>query len=137
MGTLSIAAGATVASSNSTAGAITLRGADIEINTGANAAVIGAATPSRDHAQRHAHRFDRPRRLAFDASGNLYVANSGNDTVSKFAPGSTHAQRTLTGLIRPFALAFDGSGNLYVANSGNTVSKFAPGSTTPRRPSPV
>ena len=28
------------------------------------------------------------------------------------------------------ALAFDGSGNLYVANVGNTVSKFAPGSTT-------
>ena len=29
-----------------------------------------------------------PRALAFDGSGNLYVANMGNNTVSKFAPGS-------------------------------------------------
>ena len=73
-----------------------------------------------------------PSALAFDSSGNLYVANSNNGTVSKFAPGSTTPTATLTGLSNPKALAFDSSGNLYVANSNNdTVSEFAPGSTTP------
>jgi hypothetical protein len=67
--------------------------------------------------------------LAFDTSGNLYVANG--TAVSEFAPGSTTAKNTITGLGVPKALAFDQSGNLYVANSFNsTVSKFAPGSTT-------
>ena len=42
VGTLSIGAGATVTSTNPTAGAITLRGADIDIDTSANPAVIGA-----------------------------------------------------------------------------------------------
>ena len=57
-----------------------------------------------------------PVALAFDSSGNLYVANQDGNTVSKFAPGSTTASATLTGLNRPDALAFDSSGNLYVAN---------------------
>ena len=30
------------------------------------------------HAHRHAHRAARPMALAFDGSGNLYVANFGN-----------------------------------------------------------
>ena len=42
-----------------------------------------------------------PDALAFDASGNLYVANYWQQhTVSKFAPGSTTPTATLTGLIR-------------------------------------
>ena len=57
-----------------------------------------------------------PDALAFDASGNLYVANTGGNTVSEFAPGSTTPTATLTGLNDPYALAFDASGNLYVAN---------------------
>ncbi len=73
-----------------------------------------------------------PIALAFDSSGNLYVANEAGTTVSKFAPGSTTPTATLTGLNNPIALAFDSSGNLYVANYyGNTVSRFTPGSTTP------
>ena len=35
-----------------------------------------------------------PDALAFDSSGNLYVANDGDNTVSKFAPGSTTAIAT-------------------------------------------
>ena len=72
-----------------------------------------------------------PDALAFDTSGNLYVANAGNNTVSVFSSGATTASATLTGLSTPDSLAFDASGNLYVANSGGTtVSVFAPGATT-------
>ena len=51
-----------------------------------------------------------------------------------FAPGGTSPVATLTGLNAPRALAFDSSGNLYVANfsaTNGTLSKFAPGATTP------
>ena len=75
---------------------------------------------------------DSPLGLAFDSSGDLFVANFGGSTVSEFAPGATVPTATLTGLNAPIALAFDANGNLYVANlNGNTVSKFAPGSTIP------
>ena len=53
VGTLSIAAGATVVSSNPTAGAITLRGAEIDIDTSADPAVVWAET-------HHAYRHDSP-----------------------------------------------------------------------------
>ncbi|HEY5311060.1 MAG TPA: hypothetical protein VIK18_01030, partial [Pirellulales bacterium] len=73
-----------------------------------------------------------PIALAFDSSGNLYVANYGNNTVEEFAPGSTTASATYSaGVSGPEALVFDSSGNLYVANANNnTVQEFAPGSTT-------
>ena len=44
---------------------------------------------------------DYPEALAFDSSGNLYVANAVSDTVSEFAPGSTTPTATLTGLDDP------------------------------------
>ena len=53
--------------------------------------------------------------MAFDPSGNLYVASG--STVIEFAPGSTTPGATLTGLSYPVALAFDQAGDLYVANN--------------------
>ena len=58
-----------------------------------------------------------PFALVFDASGNLYVANEGGNTVPVYAPGSTKVLRTISGdMVNPEVLAFDGSGNLFVAN---------------------
>ena len=59
-----------------------------------------------------------PRGLAFDNSGNLYVANLGNGTIGKYnSNGGTIDASFVTGLREPFGLAFDNSGNLYVSNS--------------------
>ena len=70
--------------------------------------------------------FSDPRGLAFDTSGNLYVANYGNNTVSKVTPGGA-VSTFATGLNLPWGLAFDGSGNLFVANyGGKTISKVSP-----------
>ncbi len=71
--------------------------------------------------------FNAPDGLAFDAAGNLYVANyAGTNAVSKVTPTgvvSTFAPR----FPGPNALAFDATGNLYVADYlGNTVSKVTP-----------
>ena len=64
--------------------------------------------------------------LAFDSSGNLYAANAGGDTISKFdSTGSFQSTIGSGNLNTPTGLAFDSSGNLYAANLGaNTISKF-------------
>ena len=70
-----------------------------------------------------------PYGLAFDTSGNLYVADSNLDQISIITPGGTvstfafmPASSGATGL------AFDGSGNLYVADqSSDQISMITPG----------
>ncbi len=76
----------------------------------------------------------RPAGLAFDASGNLWVANVTASTVVQFSP----AQLAATGnhvptvtisasggsLSSPYALALDAGGNLWVANLTNTVVRY-------------
>src|SRR5262245_25166897 len=75
----------------------------------------GSSLVSGNHA--------RPTGLAFDRSGNLYVANRADNTISKIAPGGS-VRTFASGLASPEGLVFDHGGNLYVANSGNhTVSK--------------
>ena len=68
-----------------------------------------------------------PFALAFDPAGNLYVTNSGDNTVEKFSPtgmGSVFAD--LTG---PRGLVIDALGNLYVSTANDTIEKIAPDGT--------
>jgi hypothetical protein len=59
------------------------------------------------------HGMKDPRRLAFDASSNLYVSNADSNTVSVYLPGKTSVLRTISqGIKSPSALAFDASENL-------------------------
>ncbi len=75
-----------------------------------------------------------PHGLAFDSSGNLYVANQINGTIEKF-DSSRNGTIFASGLDHPEGLAFDSSGNLYVADwgsidkfdSGGNMSTFASG----------
>src|SRR3954471_7689653 len=68
--------------------------------------------------------WERPRGMAFDRAGNLFI--SGNDSIVKFTPdgsGSTFA----SGLKSPFGLAFDKDGNLFYAETGaGAILKFSP-----------
>ena len=67
-----------------------------------------------------------PFSISFDATGNLYSANS-NNTISKITPAGsvTQAWATLAASSNPQFMVFDPSGNLYVSCWGtSTVSKI-------------
>ena len=91
---------------------------------------------------------DGPVRLAFDASGALWVSGKNSNTIVKYAPeqlassGAPSPQVVLRStpgsLAEPGALAFDPHGALWIANAGNdSVVMFTPaqlaasGSPTP------
>lgn len=66
---------------------------------------------------------NNPRGMAIDASGNVYVANSGNNTISKYNSSGTYVGTFGSGATMSFpkALVFDSSGNAYVLNLGATA----------------
>lgn len=85
--------------------------------------------------------FPGPAAVAFDASGNAYVSDARNHTVSIITPGG--AVTTLAGLagtsgsddgigsaarfLQPDGMAVDSAGNVFVADSGNfTIRKITP-----------
>src|SRR5439155_193118 len=89
-----------------------------------------------------AARFYSPYGVAVDSAGNVYVADTFNDTIRKVTPGG--AVTTLAGLAGsggsadgsgsaarfyyPYGVAVDGAGNVYVADTGNyTIRKVTPG----------
>jgi hypothetical protein len=81
---------------------------------------------------------DSPAALIIAPSGQLYVANAGNSSVSVFAQGGSKPIRRITkGLSAPVALAVDSAGRLYVANlpesGAGWVTVYAPGGTRPIR----
>jgi hypothetical protein len=78
--------------------------------------------------------------IGTDSSGNLYVANNGNSTVTEYAPGTTSPSTTYTnGVSAPYDVKVGSDGRVYVANltgspSGlGSVSEYPAGSTTPDR----
>ncbi len=75
-----------------------------------------------------------PKSLAIDANNNLWIANSGNNSVSKVAITSTGEQflsgnsgYTLGGLNAPNRIAVDSFGNAYVANASSITQLFPNG----------
>ncbi len=88
-----------------------------------------------------AAQFDHPSSLAVDGSGNVYVADSGNNTIRKITPegltttfagtagvkGSADGVGAAAQFNYPTGVALDGSGNIYVADSYNfTIRKITP-----------
>jgi 6-phosphogluconolactonase (cycloisomerase 2 family) len=70
---------------------------------------------------------NNPKGIAFDASGNLYVVNSGANNVTVYNAGGSLINTISASMSSPQYVAFN-SGNLYVANySGNNVTVYNAG----------
>ncbi len=90
-------------------------------------------TPGTADGNGTAAQFSAPRGLAFDSSGNLWVADSGNHTIRRITTdgtvttvagragtrGSADGAAAAATFAWPDGLAFDGAGNLYIADTGN------------------
>ena len=78
--------------------------------------------------------FDKvtPTGIVLDGSGNVYVTNLNNSTISKITSSGicTQSWATLTSGSGPTGITIDASGNLYTVNESNhTVSKITPDGT--------
>ena len=91
---------------------------------------------------------NRPKNMAWDSVGNLYVVQRGSNTVTKYDPNGKPLPFTLSGeqLNGPFGIAFDGIDTLYVSSANapanlinaitlqgdqGIVTTFAPGMNNP------
>ncbi len=63
--------------------------------------------------------YTTPRGVAIDAAGNLYIADSGANTVYEVAQGSSTPVSLGSGLSAPQGVVVDGAGNVFVADTGN------------------
>ena len=75
--------------------------------------------------------FNSPEGVAVDGRGNVYVADTGNNTVKEMPAGcaSSSCVKTLGGgFASPNGVAVDGYGNVYVADTFNSAVKEMPAS---------
>lgn len=104
--------------------------------------VAGSAARGNLDGATNLCQFNNPGGVAMDPSGNIYVADTADDTIRKISPGGVvstfagspgvigSADGTGTNALfnEPQSLAVDSSGNIYVADSGNfTIREITPG----------
>jgi sugar lactone lactonase YvrE len=101
-----------------------------------------AGSSGSTNATGSAARFYSPGGVAVDAVGNIYVADTDNNTIRKVTPagvvttlagcdtcnaGSTDGTGSAALFDYPYGVAVDGSGNVYVADgNNNTIRKVTP-----------
>ena len=97
---------------------------------GSSAGTFGTVIAGNNGGGIAANQFFVPKGIFFDGTGNLYVADQGNNRIQKFPPGSTSTTNgvtihaTIVGSApgqfnSPSAIYIDASGNLYEADQGN------------------
>ena len=102
---------------------------------GAFAGELGLVAPSTGYTIPGAGdgQFSLPQGVAYDASGQLWVADTGNDRVVAFGPGGVVA-RTIGGLRRPRAVAAGPNGGIVIADTGHDEVVVVDGATLTQHP---
>jgi secreted PhoX family phosphatase len=113
-------------------------GADSLVEFAPNQLTTGSPTPTATISSSSSESLDEPQGLAFDSSGDLWVANDNANTVVELKPrqlvtGAPTPAVTVSSALSgsldgPADLAFDASGDLWVANyNSDTVVEYSPG----------
>jgi hypothetical protein len=91
-------------------------------------AFAGNGTAGADNGDAAKASFNAPAGLAADASGNIYVADAGNNLIRKISPaGVVSTLAGPAGFNGPNSLAVDSAGNVYVTDAGNNqIKKVTP-----------
>jgi len=103
--------------------------------TGVVTNLAGSNTPGSANGLFYLASFNGPWGLTVDASGNVYVADKGNNLIRKINPAGTvstlagsgtkgasnNAVDSLATFYAPEGVAVDASGNVYVADAGNNL----------------
>src|SRR5579863_2020256 len=112
----------------------------INLTAGTVSTFAGSGTAGSADGPGTTATFNQPASIVFNAAGNMYVADFGNNeirivttsgTVSTFAgstsPGSNDGIGAGASFFEPAGVCFDTSGNLYVADFGNNaIRKITP-----------
>jgi sugar lactone lactonase YvrE len=133
----------TVASANVTSVAVVCAAAGVTVNTLAGSL---AGTAGNANGTGTAATFDAPAGVALDSSGNVYVAEYGNNDIRKITPsgavtlfagstvggtagkGDANGTGSAASFWNPTGVAVDSAGNVYVADeSNNQIRKITSG----------
>ena len=108
---------------------------EVTAANGAVTTVAGNGTPgfAGDGGLATMAELNSPSGVTLDASGNIFIADTGNNLIREVdassgdiktvAGGGTGPAGTATGasLSEPYAVAFDAQGNMYIPDSGNNI----------------
>ncbi len=96
--------------------------------------LAGSGTPGSTNGISTAALFNEPTGVAVDATGNVYVADYGNNLIREISPagvvttlagsgtaGSVNGTGTAAAFNQPTGVAVDANGNVYVADYGNNL----------------
>jgi hypothetical protein len=94
---------------------------EVTASTGVIFTVAGTGTSgfSGDGGAATSAELNAPMGVAVDDSGNIYIADTGNNLIRKVTVSTSTISTVAGGLSMPFAVAVDRSDNIYIADTGN------------------
>ncbi len=80
-----------------------------------------------------------PQGTVADKKGNIWIANCGNNTITRYASGNPMAEKSLgsLGIEKPFDIALNGKGQAFITGNGNNKVAVLNNDGSPTAGSPV
>jgi len=96
-----------------------------------NPGAIYEFTPGSSPSTYYSGGLGEPEDIAFNSSGDLFVANSSGNAIDEITPGSDPTESSFASIPDPHGLAFDSAGDLYISgNNDGDIYEIKAGTTT-------